>query len=40
MVSGKQNSGLGKQKCGFILIENQILNCLIVELLNCRKNDK
>lgn len=20
---------LGKQKCGFILIENQILNCLI-----------
>ena len=31
---------LGKQKCGFILIENQILNCLIVELTNCRKNDK
>lgn len=30
----------GKQKCGFILIENQILNCLIVELTNCRKNDK
>ena len=28
---------LGKQKCGFILIENQILNCLIVELTNCRK---
>jgi hypothetical protein len=31
---------LGKQKCVFILIENQILNCLIVELTNCRKNDK
>ena len=31
---------LGKQFCGFLLIENQILNCLIVELTNCRKNDK
>ena len=31
---------LGKQKYGFILIENEILNCLIVELPNCRKNDK
>lgn len=25
---------LGKQKCGFLLIENQIYNCLIVELTN------
>ena len=25
---------LGKQKCVFLLIENQILNCLIVELTN------
>lgn len=25
---------LGKPKCGFLLIENQILNCLIVELTN------
>jgi hypothetical protein len=25
---------LGKQKCGFLLIENQILNCPIVELTN------
>lgn len=25
---------LGKQFCGFLLIENQILNCLIVELTN------
>ena len=25
---------LGKQKCGFLLIENQIHNCLIVELTN------
>ena len=47
-ISGKQFCGYddkpflkaGKQKCGFILIENQILNCLIVELTNCRKNDK
>ncbi len=31
---------LGKQFCGFLLIENQILNCLIVELTNCRINDK
>lgn len=31
---------LGKQFCGFLLFENQILNCLIVELPNCRKNDK
>lgn len=31
---------LGKQKCGFLLIENQILNCPIVELTNCRKNGK
>ena len=31
---------LGKQFCGFLLIENQILNCLIVELTNCRKNYK
>lgn len=31
---------LGKQFCGFLLIENQILYCLIVELTNCRKNDK
>ncbi len=31
---------LGKQFCGFLLIENQILNCLIAELTNCRKNDK
>ena len=30
---------LGKQKCGFLLIENQILNCLIVGecKLNCVK---
>ena len=26
---------LGKQFCGFLLIENQIHNCLIVELTNC-----
>lgn len=25
---------LGKQFCGFLHIENQILNCLIVELTN------
>ena len=25
---------LGKQFCGFLLIENQILICLIVELTN------
>jgi hypothetical protein len=25
---------LGKQFCGFFLIENQIHNCLIVELTN------
>lgn len=25
---------LGKQFCGLLLIENQILNCLIVELTN------
>ena len=31
---------IGKQFCGFLLIENQILNCLIVELPNCRINDK
>lgn len=31
---------LGKQFCGFLLIENQILNYLIAELTNCRKNDK
>ena len=31
---------LGKQFCGFLLIEDQILTCLIVELTNCRKNDK
>lgn len=31
---------LGKQFCGFLLIENQIHNCLIVELTNCRKNYK
>ena len=31
---------LGKQFCGFLLIENQTLNSLIVELTNCRKNDK
>ena len=28
---------LGKQFCGFLLFENQILNCLIVELTNCRQ---
>ena len=31
---------LGKQFCGFLLIENQILNCLIAELTNCGKNVK
>lgn len=31
---------VSKQFCGFLLMENQILNCLIVELTNCRKNDK
>lgn len=25
---------VGKQFCGFLLIENQIYNCLIVELTN------
>ena len=31
---------LGKTVLWFLLIENQILNCLIVELTNCRKNYK
>lgn len=38
VIFGKQLCGLcvvfGKQFCGFLLIENQILNCLIVELTN------